>query len=133
MKTTVREGDDRWCVQRAWPPAIRNLLILCLLPTLLSLTLIQLGCIGLTGTTTPSSSNASSTTDPPPSITTQPASQTVTTGQQATFSVAATGTPPLTYQWNKNGGAISGATASSYTTPATVTSDNGTQFSVIVS
>jgi hypothetical protein len=68
-----------------------------------------------------------------PSITTQPASQTVTAGQSASFSVAATGTAPLSYQWQKNGGVISGATSSSYTTPATTTSDNGSQFTVVVS
>jgi hypothetical protein len=68
-----------------------------------------------------------------PSITTQPASQTVTSGQTATFSVAATGTAPLSYQWNKNSAAISGATSSIYSTPATATSDNGSQFSVVVS
>ncbi len=56
-----------------------------------------------------------------PSITTQPASQTVTAGQTATFSVTATGTAPLSYQWQKNGAAISGATSSSYTTPAETT------------
>jgi hypothetical protein len=67
-----------------------------------------------------------------PSIVTQPASKTVTAGQTATFSVTATGTAPLMYQWKKNGAAISGATASSYTTPATVASDNNTQFSVTV-
>src|SRR4029077_1132612 len=68
-----------------------------------------------------------------PSITTQPASQTVTAGQSAFFSVAATGTAPLSYQWNRNGTAISGATSSSYTTPATTSSDNGAQFIVAVS
>ncbi len=68
-----------------------------------------------------------------PSITTQPASQTVTTGQTASFSVAATGTAPLTYQWQKNSVAISGATSSSYTTPATASSDNGALFTVAVS
>ena len=68
-----------------------------------------------------------------PSITTQPASQTVTAGQTATFSVSATGTAPLTYQWSRNGAAISGATSSSYTTPVTTTSDNGAQFTVVVS
>ena len=67
-----------------------------------------------------------------PSITTQPTSQTVMTGQTATFSVAATGTGPLSYQWQKNGTVISGATSSSYTTPATTTSDNGAQFIVLV-
>jgi uncharacterized protein (TIGR02145 family) len=49
-----------------------------------------------------------------PSITTQPKSQTVTAGQSDTFSVTATGTAPLTYQWYKNDTAISGATSSSY-------------------
>jgi hypothetical protein len=68
-----------------------------------------------------------------PSITTQPASQTVTAGQTATFSVAATGTAPLTYQWKRNIAAISGANSSSYTTPATMSSDSGTQFTVVVS
>jgi hypothetical protein len=68
-----------------------------------------------------------------PSITTQPTSQTVTAGQTASFSVAATGTAPLSYQWQKNGASISGATSSSFTTPATTSSDNGAQFTVVVS
>jgi len=67
-----------------------------------------------------------------PSITTQPASQTVTAGQMATFSVSATGTAPLSYQWRKNGTNITGATSSSYTTPATTTADSGCAFSVVV-
>src|SRR5208283_2880784 len=37
-----------------------------------------------------------------PAITTQPSNQAVTVGQTATFSVAATGTAPLGYQWLKN-------------------------------
>src|SRR6267378_4917135 len=66
-------------------------------------------------------------------ITTQPASQSVTIGQTATFSVTATsGTLPLNYQWQKNGANIAGATLSTYTTPATVTSDNGATFDAIV-
>ena len=68
-----------------------------------------------------------------PSITQQPSNQTVTVGQAATFSVAAAGTAPLAYQWQKGTTAITGATAASYTTPATTMSDNGTQFSVVVS
>jgi hypothetical protein len=67
-----------------------------------------------------------------PSVTTQPADQTVAVGAKAVFTVQASGTAPLTYQWSKNGAAISGATASSYTTPATVIGDNGTAFSVQV-
>ena len=68
-----------------------------------------------------------------PSITAQPSSVTITAGQTATFSVTATGTAPLSYQWNKNGTVISGATATSYTTPAETTADNGAQFTVVVS
>ena len=68
-----------------------------------------------------------------PSITTQPTNQTVTVGQMATFSVVATGTAPLNYQWQKNGVNISGATAANYTTPATTTADNSTQYKVTVS
>src|SRR5213078_2524985 len=68
-----------------------------------------------------------------PTITTQPASQTVSAGQTATFTVTATGTAPLSYQWQKNGTVIGGATAASYTTPATTAADNGDQFTVVVS
>jgi hypothetical protein len=67
-----------------------------------------------------------------PSITTQPANQTVTVGQTATFTVVAAGTAPLTYQWQKGTTAISGATAASYTTPATASTDSGSQFKVVV-
>jgi hypothetical protein len=68
-----------------------------------------------------------------PSLATQPMSQTVTTGQTATFSAMATGTAPLTYQWQKNGANISGAMSSSYTTPATTMADSEEQFRVMVS
>ena len=67
-----------------------------------------------------------------PAITTQPAAQTVTEGQTATFSVTATGTAPLAYQWKKDGTDISGATSSTYTTPATSSADSGAVFSVVV-
>ncbi len=67
-----------------------------------------------------------------PTITTQPQSQTVTVGATATFSVVATGTAPLSYQWSKDSVAISGATSASYTTPATVSGDNGASFTVTV-
>jgi len=68
-----------------------------------------------------------------PSITTQPANQTVTAGQTAMFSVTATGNPPPTYQWQRNGANIAlNATSSSYTLPATTSSDNGTTFNVVV-
>ncbi len=68
-----------------------------------------------------------------PAITGQPANASVSVGATATFTVSATGSAPLAYQWRKNGTAISGATAASYTTPATVIGDNGSTFSVVVS
>jgi hypothetical protein len=64
-------------------------------------------------------------------ITTQPVSQTVAAGQTATFSVVATGASPISYQWQKNGAAISGAASQSYTTPATTSADSGTSFIVV--
>jgi hypothetical protein len=57
----------------------------------------------------------------------------VVAGQTATFSVVASGTAPLSYQWSKIGAAITGGTAASYTTPATTTSESGAQFTVVIS
>jgi Immunoglobulin domain/PQQ enzyme repeat len=65
-------------------------------------------------------------------ITRQPANQTVSVGQTATFSVVATDAVPLQYQWRKNGTAIAGATGSSYTIPAAVSGDNESSFTVVV-
>ena len=79
------------------------------------------------------SAAATLTVNSPPSITTQPSNQTVTVGQTATFTVAAAGTSPLTYQWQKGSANISGATSASYTTPATALTDNGSHFDVVIS
>lgn len=68
-----------------------------------------------------------------PSISAQPASQTVSPGQTATFIVGASGSAPLSYQWQRNGTNVAGATGASYTTPAAALSDNGAQYRVIVS
>ncbi len=51
----------------------------------------------------------------------------------ANFKVVATGTPPLHYQWQKNGAVITRATKSAYTTPPVTLADNGSLFSVVVS
>ena len=67
-----------------------------------------------------------------PVITTQPKSQLISAGYQVTFSVAASGPSPYSYQWMRNGVNISGATASSYKF-ATTLADNGAQFRVRVS
>jgi alpha-tubulin suppressor-like RCC1 family protein len=66
------------------------------------------------------------------SIAAQPQTQSVTVGQSATFSVTASGTPPFSFAWQKNGSPIAGASAASYTTPATALSDNGALFRVVV-
>jgi len=71
-------------------------------------------------------------TDAGPTVS-APQSVTVAGGQTATFSVTATGHAPLQLQWFKNGVAIPGATATSYTTPPTTASDNGSSFRVTVS
>src|SRR5207248_97980 len=90
------------------------------------LAIVDAGCSGIVaGSNNPGPA--------PPSISTQPTSQTVSSGQTATFSVTATGTAPLAYQWKKNSVAISGATSSAYTTAATTSSDSGAQFTVVVS
>ena len=92
----------------------------------------MLSLAGCAGTASPNSSTGNPTPTAA-SIMTQPASQSVTMGQAATFTVLATGTAPLMYQWQKNAANISGATTSSYTTPATTAADNGAKFNVIVS
>src|SRR5438093_5226213 len=68
-----------------------------------------------------------------PSITGQPVSATVTTRRADACSAATDGTAPPSYQWQKNGANISGATGSSYTTPSTSTADSGSSFRVVVS
>jgi len=68
-----------------------------------------------------------------PMITTQPVNMSVAVGATATFTVVASGTGPLTYQWQKNGNAIAGATSASYTTAAAQSTDDGTKYSVTVS
>jgi len=67
-----------------------------------------------------------------PSVTTQPVAQTVAAGQTAQFSVVASGTAPLSYQWQLNGQAIANATSSTYTTAPTVATDDGAMYSVVV-
>ncbi|MCX8520925.1 MAG: immunoglobulin domain-containing protein, partial [Rhodoferax sp.] len=68
-----------------------------------------------------------------PAISIQPTDQAVTAGQSATFSITASGTGPLTYQWQKNGTDISGATDSTYSIPTTSLGDTGAVFTVVVS
>jgi hypothetical protein len=51
----------------------------------------------------------------PPAITTPPANQTVNVGSNVSFSVTATGTTPLRYQWQRNGNNLAGRTEDALT------------------
>jgi glucose/arabinose dehydrogenase len=68
-----------------------------------------------------------------PSITQQPASQTVAVGQSVTFTVGASGAPPLAYQWQRNHANIKGATSASYTIASVTAADDGALFRCVVS
>ncbi len=69
----------------------------------------------------------------PPLIGVQPLSQSVAAGGTASFSVKASGSPPLRYSWRRNGAAIAGASQASYTTNNVQLADSGSQFSCVVS
>lgn len=70
--------------------------------------------------------------DVPPTISSQPQPIAVAEGQAATFTVVASGTAPLSYQWRRSGAAIAGATGASYTLVVATPADDGAQFSVVV-
>lgn len=65
------------------------------------------------------------------SITQQPVSKSLTVGGATSFAVTATGTGPLSYQWYKNGVAISGATSSSLALSSVTTSSSGNYYVVV--
>jgi len=72
------------------------------------------------------------TVSAPPTITDQPVSKTVSVGQSATFTVAASGSGTLSYQWQRNGANISGATTTSFTIASAQTADSGAGFRCVV-
>jgi len=108
-------------VKHAAPPGACKAFTLCMLAVA-----ALAGCGG-------GGSGAQQTMATAPQISAQPQNATVNAGQTATFSVTATGTAPLSYQWMKSSTAIGGATSASYTTPATSASDSGASFTVMVS
>jgi hypothetical protein len=67
----------------------------------------------------------------PLSITQQPTNQTVGIGSNVTFSVTASGTPPLTYQWRSNGANLAGAMSSDFTI-SNVQSHHEADYAVVV-
>ena len=69
----------------------------------------------------------------PPTISASPKNQTVIAGQTASFSVTATGTGSLSYQWYRNGELVSGADSPTYAIAETSASDDGAVFTATVS
>ncbi|MFT0174487.1 beta-1,3-glucanase family protein [Paraburkholderia mimosarum] len=67
-----------------------------------------------------------------PQIVTAPLPKNITAGQSAEFTVVASGSPVLSYQWLKNNVAIDGANSPTYDTPPMAVTDSGAQYSVIV-
>ena len=61
----------------------------------------------------------------PPKITLEPKNQEVRLGEPATFTVGATGSLPLRYQWKKDGRILAGATSPTYSIPTATQSDAG--------
>jgi glucose/arabinose dehydrogenase len=90
-------------------------------------------CVVTNSFGTANSNEATLTVNAPPNISLQPADQTVTVGQPATFNVTANGTAPFTYQWQRNMANITSANSSSYSTPSPALADNGTKFRCVVS
>lgn len=74
---------------------------------------------------------AASNPNTPPGITSQPSSQSVVAGGTASFSVTATGSAPLRYQWRTNGIAMTGATNSTLTISGASPSQAG-NYAVVV-
>ena len=67
----------------------------------------------------------------PLTITAHPVSQRVNGGESVTFAVSATGTPPMIFQWRKNGMPIPGGTSATLTIPSATAADQGT-YDVVV-
>lgn len=85
------------------------------------------------GTATSSAATVTVTSSPiPATIITQPVGVTVNAGQPASFTVTSYGSAPISYQWNKDGTAITGATNASFSLDAVAVSDAG-NYTVVVS
>ena len=76
--------------------------------------------------------NTVNTASQPVSIFDQPVNVTGYDSYPASFSAGAAGTPPISYQWLRNGEVIAGATGSSYSL-TTTSADNGAGFSLVAS
>jgi hypothetical protein len=131
-RSPIMGAEADWDVNLLWAPAMKRIRFGLLSPSWLAP--IGIGAVLLSGCG--GGGGGSQSTSPPHqavAISSQPSSQTIPIGQTATFSVVASGTGPLQYQWSKNGVQISGATSASYTTPVVALSDSGETFQVTVS
>jgi alpha-tubulin suppressor-like RCC1 family protein len=91
----------------------------------------QFRCVATNSVGTATTNAATLTVYFAPSVTLQPLSQRVRVGATVTFTVGASGSPALTYQWRKNGVNIPGATGSTLTLTNVHMTDDGT-YTVIV-
>lgn len=99
--------------------------------------LVVLPLVGCGGSDRDSEVTSNSTPTPTPvvnapKITTQPASATVTELQPASFSVVASGSAPLAYQWKRNGTPITGATSATLAITSALAADHGARYSAVV-
>jgi len=69
----------------------------------------------------------------PVSIDQQPTNEVVAELFPAAFTIAASGTPPIVYQWQRNGSPIAGATNTVYSIPAVARTNNGDTYTCVVS
>lgn len=67
-----------------------------------------------------------------PFVTGQPASQTVAVGQAVAFEVEASGVEPLSFQWQRDGADVAGATSATLTLTNVSASDDGARFRCVV-
>jgi hypothetical protein len=99
----------------------------------------QFRCVATNSVGNATSNAATLTVNTGPTITTHPSNQTVAAGVSASFTVAASGTPALTYQWQRlpvggswtnlsNGGSYSGVTTVTLMVSSVTTGMSGDQF-----
>ena len=77
-------------------------------------------------------SDVVSATNTPPVIITQPQDQSATAGDNVSFTVVASGTVPLSYQWKSNSVSVANATNDTFTIFNVTTNLNGSTYSVTV-
>lgn len=101
------------------------------------LALCLAACGGGGGTSTPPVAGVPGTPTSPilpvlPAIAAQPQNVTTSVGASVSFSVSATGDAPLSYQWQRNGVDVAGATGAQLVLPSAQWSDSGTTWNAVV-